>query len=44
MVFTFYKYRGINYFIANQSPNSKRNQLKDFKNKLELFYYDAEEN
>ena len=44
MVFTFYKYRDINYFIANQSPNAKRNQLKDFKDKLELFYYDTEEN
>ena len=44
MVFTFYKSRDINYLIANQSPNSKRNPLKDFKDKLELFYYDTEEN
>ena len=40
--FTFYKYRNINKF-AKRSFYSKQNDLIEFKEKLETFYYDTEE-
>ena len=36
--FTFYKYNNIKWF-AKGSFNLKLNDLKEFKDKLELFYY-----
>ena len=38
--FTFYKYHNTNEFIK-RFPDSKVNNSKDFKNKLELFYHDT---
>ena len=38
--FTFYKYRNTDEFIKRYL-DSKVNHLKDFKDKLELFYHDA---
>ena len=38
--FTFYKYHDIKEF-AKRSLDSKLNNLKEFKDKLELFYYDT---
>ena len=38
--FTFYKYHNIKEF-AKCSFDSKRNDLIEFKDKLELFYHDA---
>ena len=40
--FTFYKYHKINEFIK-RSLGLKMNHLKEFKNKLELFYHDTAE-
>ena len=39
---TFYKYNYINEF-AESSFYSKENDLSDFKDTLEIFYYDTEE-
>ena len=38
--FTFYKYNNIKEF-AKRYFDSKLNNLKEFKNKLESFYYDT---
>ena len=38
--FTLYKYRDIKEFAAKRSFHSKWNDLKEFKNILELLYYD----
>ena len=40
--FTFYKYHKINEFFK-RSLGWKLNDLKEFKDKLELFYHDTEE-
>ena len=39
--FTFYKYRNINEF-AKRSFYSKQNDLTEFKDTLDTFYYDIE--
>ena len=41
--FTFYKYHKTKDFAAKRSFDSKQNDLREFKNKLELFYHDTEE-
>ena len=40
--FTFYKYHNINEF-AKRSFSSKQNDLTEFKDSLETFYYDTKE-
>ena len=40
--FTFYKYHKINEFVK-PSLDSKLNDSKEFKDKLELFYHDTVE-
>ena len=40
--FIFYKYHKINKFVK-RALNSKLNNLKEFKDKLELFYHDTTE-
>ena len=39
----FYKYRNTKEFSAKRSLDLKQNNLREFKDILELFYYDTEE-